>query len=144
MTGPIAFANDGNNTTAWGIDVGPGRSNEPAQRGVYTRQTARGTAGVRLTFKLVQNHGGWNSDDNQNNNLGRFRFAMTSAESVPRRSDSGGRASDRAVAGFSAYGRASAKLFSYWRTTVPEWNEENRRIEAFVAESSAGSNAAGT
>ena len=32
-----------------------------------------------LTFQLVQNHGGWNSDDNQNNNLGRFRFSVTDA-----------------------------------------------------------------
>ena len=33
--------------------------------------------GAMLTFKLTQNHGGWNSDDNQNNNLGRFRFSVT-------------------------------------------------------------------
>ena len=32
-----------------------------------------------LTFYLDQNHGGWNSDDNQNNNLGRFRFSVTTA-----------------------------------------------------------------
>ena len=37
---------------------------------------------MRLTFKLVQNHGGWNSDDNQNNNLGRFRFSVTGAENA--------------------------------------------------------------
>ena len=36
--------------------------------------------GARLTFQLAQNHGGWNSDDNQNNNLGRFRFSVTDAD----------------------------------------------------------------
>ena len=39
-------------------------------------------AGAKLTFTLVQNHGGWNSDDNQNNNLGRFRFTVTGAENA--------------------------------------------------------------
>ena len=29
MTGPIAFAIDGKDETAWGIDVGPGRRNVP-------------------------------------------------------------------------------------------------------------------
>ena len=35
--------------------------------------------GTVLTFHLQQNHGGWNSDDNQNNNLGRFRLSITTA-----------------------------------------------------------------
>src|SRR6476620_3318453 len=79
VTGPIAFANDGDSKTAWCIDIGPGRSNVP-RRAVFTLdKPLDAPAGVRLTFKLFQNHGGWNSDDNQNNNLGRFRFAITSA-----------------------------------------------------------------
>ena len=28
-----------------------------------------------MTFRLVQRHGGWNSDDHMNNNLGRFRLS---------------------------------------------------------------------
>ena len=31
------------------------------------------------TIGLQQNHGGWNSDDHQNNNLGRFRVSATNA-----------------------------------------------------------------
>ena len=75
-----------------------------------------------LTFKLTQNHGGWNSDDNQNNNLGRFRllrdrsaerrrptwFRGRSARSLPSRASS------------EPPPRMNA-VFSYWRTTVPEW-----------------------
>ena len=88
-------------------------------------------AGVRLTFKLVQNHGGWNSDDNQNNNLGRFRFSMTLGRECGCRSDAGGRSRDCAgCRPLSGRAEQTAKLFSYWRTTVPEWQEENRRIEA--------------
>ena len=36
-----------------------------------------------LTFYLSQNHGGWNSDDNQNNNLGRFRLSITTSATAP-------------------------------------------------------------
>ena len=130
VTGPISFANDGNNTTAWGIDIGPGRSNVPRNAVFTLDKPLEAPAGVRLTFKLVQNHGGWNSDDNQNNNLGRFRFAMTPAENAaadPIPADM------RAIVQISADKRTAeqtAQLFSYWRTTVPEWQEENRRIEA--------------
>ncbi len=130
VTGPIAFANDGNNTTAWGIDVGPGRSNVPRNAVFTLDKPLDAPAGVRLTFKLVQNHGGWNSDDNQNNNLGRFRFSITAADNavadpVP--------ADVRTILQTPAAKRTdeqTSKLFSYWRTTVPEWQEENRRIEA--------------
>ena len=77
VTGPIEYAIDGNNLTAWGIDVGPGRSNVPRKAVFTLDKPLEEAGGVRLTFKLVQDHGGWNSDDNQTNNLGRFRFAVT-------------------------------------------------------------------
>ena len=40
-------------------------------------------AGRTLNLVLVQNHGGWNSDDLMNNNLGRFRLSVTDAVDVP-------------------------------------------------------------
>jgi hypothetical protein len=130
VTGPITYANDGDVKTAWGIDIGPGRSNVPRQAVFTLDKPLDAPAGVRLTFKLFQNHGGWNSDDNQNNNIGRFRFAMTSAENavadpIP--------VNVRAILNTPAAKRTAeqtAALFSYWRTTVPDWQEENRRIEA--------------
>lgn len=130
VTGPIDFANDGNNNTAWGIDIGPGRSNVPRKAVFVLDQPLAATNGVRLTFKLVQNHGGWNSDDNQNNNLGRFRFAITSAENAvadPLPADV------RAILEQPRSQRTAEqtdRVFNYWRTFVPEWQEENRRIEA--------------
>ena len=84
-----------------------------------------------LTFHLAQNHGGWNSDDNQNHNLGRFRLSITTAP------DAVGRPAARSACARSwpsrrASGRRAqeAAVFSYWRTTVPEWKEANARIEA--------------
>ncbi len=130
VTGPINYAIDGNSLTAWGIDVGPGRSNVP-RKAVFTfEKPLEEAGGVRLTFELVQDHGGWNSDDNQTNNLGRFRFAVTAADSpvadpLP--------AEVRKIVDneTGTRGDADTKLvFDYWRTTVPEWQDENRRLEA--------------
>jgi hypothetical protein len=130
VTGPIEFAIDGKKQTAWGINIGPGRSNVPRKAVFSFEKPLEVAGGVRLTFKLVQEHGGWNSDDNQNNNLGRFRFAVTSAgEPVADPLPSDVRAIvDRGPDDRSA--EETNKVFSYWRTTIPEWDEQNRRIEA--------------
>jgi hypothetical protein len=130
VTGPIEYANDGNELTAWGIDIGPGRSNFPRKAVFVLEKPLEFPRGARLTFKLAQNHGGWNSDDNQNNNLGRFRFAVTSADHAvadPLPNEV------RAILQVPAEKRSPQQMdrvFSYWRTTMPEWQEENRRIEA--------------
>ena len=79
VTGPIGFAIDGKDETAWGIDVGPGRRNQPRKAVFTAEKPISFPGGTLLTFHLVQNHGGWNSDDNQNHNLGRFRLSITTA-----------------------------------------------------------------
>jgi hypothetical protein len=130
VTGPIAFALDRNDLTAWTTDIGPGRSNVP-RKAVFTfEQPLEHAAGVRLKFRLTQNHGGWNSDDNQNYNLGRFRFAVTSAEAV--QADPLPAAVRTAITKPAAERtpRETAKIFSYWRTTVADWQAANDKIEA--------------
>ena len=59
----------------------PARAAQSAAQGRLRRRDAdRESRAARiLTFYLKQNHGGWNSDDNQNNNLGRFRLSITTA-----------------------------------------------------------------
>lgn len=130
VTGPVGFAKDGNDLTAWGIDIGPGRSNVP-RKAVFTfEKPVEAAGGIRFTFKLQQDHGGWNSDDNQNNNLGHFRFSVTAADNPaadPLPADV------RAIVEAGTEKRTAdqtARVFSYWRTTIPEWQEENRRIDA--------------
>ncbi|MGD9645847.1 MAG: PSD1 and planctomycete cytochrome C domain-containing protein [Pirellulales bacterium] len=134
VTGPIEMAIDGNGDTAWGIDVGAPRRNEP-RKAVFRAEAPIGFAGgTVLTFYLNQNHGGWNSDDNQNHNLGRFRLSITTApdvvaDPVPRRV--------REILEVPAGERSPeqiATVFSYWRTTVPEWSEANAEIEALWGE----------
>ena len=130
MTGPVKLAIDGTNETAWGMDAGPGRRNQE-RKAVFQCSTNIGFPdGTILYFQLTQNAGGWNSDDLQNNNLGRFRLSATTdarpivADPVPLR-----------VRNIFAVRREQrtplqvAALFTYWRTTVPEFKETNDKIE---------------
>lgn len=139
VTGPIEYALDRKDETAWGIDAGPGRSNVPRKAVFVLESPVSFPGGTKLKFQLVQNHGGWNSDDNQNNNLGRFRFAVTGSEQA--KADPAP-AAVRAVMNVPASERTprqTAALFSYWRTTVPEWSDANARIEALWKQHPAGS-----
>jgi mono/diheme cytochrome c family protein len=139
VTGPATYAIDGKDETAWGIDAGPGRRNRERQA-VFTLETPLShPAGTILTFHLKQNHGGWNSDDNQNHNLGRFRLSATGTP---------GAAADplppalRRLLDVPPAERTTAEgeaLFGAFRTSLPEWTEANARIEALWREHPAGS-----
>jgi hypothetical protein len=140
VTGPVDYAIDGKEETAWGIDAGPGRRNQP-RKAVFVAEKPvcyPGGGGTLLTFYLKQNHGGWNSDDNQSHNLGRFRLALTSdldpqADPLPK--------AVREILGVARDRRTpaqSAAVFSFWRTTVPQWKEANKRIEALWREHPEG------
>jgi len=133
VTGPPGFAIDGKDETAWGIDAGPVRRNRP-RKAVFRAETpVEFPAGTVLTISLKQNHGGWNSDDNQNCNLGRFRLSITpapdaSADPLPRDA--------RVALSVPADRRTpeqAAAVFDHWRTTVPAWKDANDRIEALRA-----------
>ena len=139
VTGPVEYAIDRNNDTAWGIDAGPGRTNVPRKAVFNAAKPVENAGGTVLTFYLAQNHGGWNSDDNMNHNLGRMRLSVTSdanavADPVP--------AAVRLILEIPAAERSPAQtraVFGYWRTTVPEWSEPNSRIEALWREHPTGS-----
>ncbi|MFN0120608.1 MAG: DUF1549 domain-containing protein [Blastocatellia bacterium] len=129
VTGPIEYAIDGLTETAWGIDAGPGLRNQP-RKAVFTLEKPAGfEGGTVLNIYLQQNHGGWNSDDNQNNNLGRMRLSFTAApnataDPLPVRV--------REALAIPRDQRTPAQtqtIFSYWRTTVSDFAAENRQIE---------------
>ena len=130
VTGPIAFAIDGDETTAWGIDAGPGRRNQPRVAVFDAAEPIDNEGGTVLTIYLEQNHGGWNSDDNQNNNLGRLRLSFTTtpgatADPVP--------ANVREILAVPRAQRTPLQVqtvFGYWRTTVPGWHDANETIAA--------------
>ncbi len=138
VVGPAAFAIDDKDETAWGMDAGAGRRNVPRQAVFVAESPIANPEGTELTFALAQNHGGWNSDDLQSANLGRFRLAVTDADNatadpLPARV--------RAILAVARDARSPAQvaaLFSHWRTTVPEWKAENDRIETLWNEHPEG------
>ena len=128
VTGPIEFAIDDDVSTAWGIDAGPGLRNQP-RKAVFTLETPIPyPQGTILTFFLSQYHGGWNSDDNQNHNFGRIRLSITTApnavaDPLPK--------NVREILSILRERRTPSQteaVFSYWRTTVPEWKTANTKI----------------
>jgi hypothetical protein len=130
VTGPIEYAIDGKDETGWGIDAGPGLRNQARKAVFNTAAPIANPAGITLVFYLAQKHGGANADDDQNNNLGRIRLSFTTAENatadpVP--------ADVREVLSIPRDRRTPeqvATVFSYWRTTVPEWRQQNDEIAA--------------
>lgn len=129
-TGPVGFAIDGKDETAWGIDAGPGRRNVGRQAVFVLEKPISLAGGAVLSFQIKQMHGGWNSDDNQNNNLGRFRFSVTSfpspaADPIPH--------PVRDLLAIPAAQRSPAQqqaVFSIWRRTVAEWKDVHEQVEA--------------
>ena len=108
VTGPIDFAIDGKDETAWGTDAGAGRRNQPRQAVFVASEPIDNEGGTILSIFLKQNHGGWNSDDNQSHNLGRFRLSITTdanAVAVP------------------------AATFDNFRKTIPEWKAADDQID---------------
>ncbi len=130
VTGPIEFAIDGKDETAWTIDVGPGRRNVPRKAVFVPEAPIENAGGTELIIYLSQKSGGWNSDDNQNINLGRMRLSVTAAtepkaDPLP--------ANVREVLARPRAERSAAQtqvVFNYWRTTVPEWKPANDEIDA--------------
>jgi hypothetical protein len=129
VTGPIAYAIDGDDKTAWGIDQGPGRRNQPRNAVFVPEIPIELPKGATLSVHLKQMHGGWNSDDLMNNNLGRFRLSMTSeakpkADLVPKHI--------RQLLKIPSDKRTLEQhsvIFSYWRSTVADWKKQNEEIE---------------
>ncbi len=135
VVGPASYAIDGNGETAWGIDAGPGNRNQ-SRKAVFQCATNVGFAGGTIWHvRLAQNHGGWNSDEHMNNNLGRFRVSLTTtstnvvADPVPK--------NVREIFAIPMEKRTPAQIatvFSFWRTTVPEFKETNEKIAKLWAQ----------
>ncbi len=128
VEGPISYAIDDKEETAWGIDVGAGLRNVPRKAVFNFEKPIANETNTILTIYLSQRHGGWNSDDNMNNNLGRLRLSITTAanpvaDPVP--------ANVREVFKTPRDQRTKAQVetvFSYWRTTLPEFSNYNQQI----------------
>ncbi|MBI1354958.1 MAG: DUF1553 domain-containing protein [Acidobacteria bacterium] len=129
LLGDVGFAIDGFAMSAWSTDNGPGRRNQPRKAVFRLDKPIDAEGEVEFAVNLSQQHGGYNSDDNQNLNLGRFRISVTKAEDavadpLP--------AKVRQLLSVPAERRTKDQertIFSYWRTTVGEWADANAEIE---------------
>ena len=130
ILGDVGFAIDGFEMSAWHIDAGTGRRNVPRKAVFQLGEPLVVKEPILLKFNLVMKHGGWNSDDNQSLNLGRYRFSYThegnaTADPVPAKV----REILASIPRDERTREQEAAVFSYWRTTVSEWSDANRRIE---------------
>jgi hypothetical protein len=130
VTGPVAMAIDGDETTAFGVNIGPVRSNVPRKAVFVLDKPLELRGPAKITFELVQKHGGWNSDDNQNNNLGRFRFSWTDAEGAKADPVPAKVRDVLVLAPADRTPEQTDEVFDYWRTTVADFAETNRQIDA--------------
>lgn len=136
VTGPVGYAIDGNDKTAWGIDAGPGRRNVPRQAVFVLDNPIEVKPDSQLTVGLSMKHGGWNSDDLQTMNLGRYRISTTdasgaTADPLPAKVRAWVETHDAGEnARMDGAGKSAYPTFSYFRTTVPEWKAINDEIES--------------
>ncbi len=138
VEGPIQFAIDGKEDTGWSIDVGPGLRNQPRKAVFNLAEPLANENGLILTFYLSQRHGGWNNNDNEQQGIGRLRLSLTdttnaTADPLP--------AGVREILALPRTQRSKAQtetLFSYWRTTLPEWAQYNKQIAALWQQHPAG------
>jgi hypothetical protein len=130
----VSFALDGDDSTAWGIDAGPGRRNVPRVAIFIPEKPIELGEGGTLHFNLKQMHGGWNSDDNMNNNLGRFRLSVTDAK-VPDGVPISPLVRDALAIPVAKRSPAqAATVFAAWRATVADFQELNDKIEGLLKE----------
>ncbi|MEO1618590.1 MAG: PSD1 and planctomycete cytochrome C domain-containing protein [Planctomycetota bacterium] len=79
VTGGVEFAIDGNEKTAWTNEVDSPLANTDQVAFFEFEEPIEIPDGqyAIVTVFLAQRHGGWNSDDNQTFNIGRFRVSVT-------------------------------------------------------------------
>jgi hypothetical protein len=138
--GPIAYAIDDDLNTAWHTKSGPAERNRDCKAVFVLAEPIEVEAGGVVTFRLKQDHGGWNTNDTHTNMAGRYRFSLTEtpapvADPLPRPVRE---IVNRDEASWSE--GDVAELFRYWRTIRPEWKDSNERITALLSEYPEGVN----
>jgi mono/diheme cytochrome c family protein len=134
VTGPVTYAIDGDAKTAWGINAGPGRRNV-ARKAVFVLETPLEIKpDTELTVGLSMKHGGWNSDDLQTMNLGRYRISATDApdaeaDPLPANVRAWVEKSPHHAQTMNAEGDLRAP-FAHFRSSVTQWKPINDEIEA--------------
>ncbi|MBX3421271.1 MAG: PSD1 domain-containing protein [Pirellulaceae bacterium] len=130
VTGGIEMAVDNDGLTAWSTDVGPRRSNQD-RHAIFEFETPLViTQPTTIWLRMLQNHGGWNSDDNQNYLMGRYRFSITQHPQPAERVVSS-ELEPLLARDFNQLNQTEVeRLFSFWLTAESELDLINQQIEA--------------
>ncbi|MFM9059248.1 MAG: DUF1549 domain-containing protein, partial [Planctomycetaceae bacterium] len=132
-TGPAAFAIDGDEKTGWTTERDPARNHDPAVLVCELAEPLLASGTVHFKYNLVQEHGGFNSDDNQTFNLGRIRLSV--AATAPNALDLLPPLVAEALLTEPARRTAEQerRLFAHWRESNPAFAVESAAIEALYA-----------
>ncbi len=142
VVGPIAMAIDGKQETAWGIDAGPGRSNQSRKAVFRFEKPLEYPDGVIITVTMSQEHGGWNSDDHQNNLLGRIRVSLTAADGEVAADPLPAKVREIVAKPTSERSPDETDaVFRYWRTTDAAFADANQQADAIWLQWPLGSTA---
>jgi len=139
LSGPIDFAIDGKENTAWSIDAGPSLRNQARKAVFVAAAPIDNPAGTVLTFYVSQKHAGENSDKEDNKNIGRMRLSITSEPNAVADALPAGVREILAIPPGERTPQQTETVFDYWRTTVPEWKKANDEIAALWASYPEGS-----
>ena len=128
-TGPAAFALDGDGKTAWTNESDPAHNNDPAVLTFELAEPFKTDGITHLRFNLVQDHGGYNSDDNQTYNLGRIRLSI--AATLPNALDQLPPLVREAleIAPEKRNSEQQRRLFAHWRETNPGFATETAEVQ---------------
>jgi hypothetical protein len=137
--GPAGFLVDGKDETAWGSDPGPGLRHRDYKAVMqFEKPPPAGPEGTNYKVTLKFRHAGRDVHGRHSHFLGRFRLSVTSAaepkaDPLPKKV--------RDVLKLPAEQRTAKQnsaVFSYWRTTVPEWKPVNDEIDKLWAQHPEG------
>jgi len=132
--GPSSFLIDGKVETAWRPDRGPGRRNEPTEVVVRFCDPLTAPEGTKLHFTLRFKHGGKDTHGRENQHLGRFRVALTTA---PAPTASQIPTAARLALSVPAAKRTPAQqaaVFGAWRESVSVFADTNATVARLWSE----------
>ncbi len=132
---PLAGIADGDGKTAWSTETNPFERHQDRKVVFALKQPVSFDSGAELVFQINQKHPEFNVIEfGVHPVVGRFRLSVTAspdprADPLP--------AKIRKIADTPAAQRTKEQhreLFSFYRSTVEEWNETNEKIEELLKE----------
>ena len=139
VVGPASFLIDGKDDTAWSPDRGPGRRHADAQAVMqFATNGWASAAGTELKIWFKYRHGGEDAHGRQNQYLGRFRLALTTADNPKAAPLSAETIVALKLLKEKRTSEQQEQLFTAWRESVGEFQEFNDTIARLWAEHPEG------